>query len=188
MSVVVSYPSGQQDSDSYAFLTVSGTRLVFVTAASSDGDLGGLSGADATCQAAADGASLPGSYLAWLSDGVDAPASRSNQLGGPFALVDLITIVANDWADLTDGTLAHAIDQDQNGTLVSADFPWTNVDSDGTAVSTDPINGHCGAWTSNSGAPTPAGGIGRTTVTDSTWTNLTTTACDTSRPLFCFQE
>ena len=31
-------------------------------------------------------------------------------------------------------------------------------------------------------------GATRTAATDSTWTNLTTTNCDTSRPLFCFMQ
>ncbi len=46
-------------------------KTVFVTSAAFKGNLGGLTGADAKCQAEADGpASIvpSGTYLAWLSD------------------------------------------------------------------------------------------------------------------------
>src|SRR5207248_2675590 len=43
-------------------------KRVFVTSVMYDGNLGGLAGADAKCQARATAASLSGTYKAWLSD------------------------------------------------------------------------------------------------------------------------
>ena len=51
-------------------------KTVFVTSASSNGNIGGLAGADEKCQMEADGPDsiVPsGTYLAWLSDGTDSP-------------------------------------------------------------------------------------------------------------------
>ena len=77
-----------------------------------NGNLGGLAGADAICQARAEAAgslAAPGTYLAWLSDaggGVDPPVSPSTrfiQASVPYRLVNG-TIVAASWSDLVDGS------------------------------------------------------------------------------------
>lgn len=54
-------------------------KTVFVTSATFSGNLGGLTGADDKCQAAADGpASIvpPGTYIAWLSTSVKDAIDR----------------------------------------------------------------------------------------------------------------
>ncbi|MHA1529067.1 MAG: hypothetical protein ACTSVG_08600, partial [Alphaproteobacteria bacterium] len=66
-------------------------KTVFVTSASFNGTLGGLTGADAKCQAEADGpASIvpSGTYLAWLSDGTDSPNTRFTKTAHPYLLPD----------------------------------------------------------------------------------------------------
>ena len=79
-------------------------KNVFVTSQSHNGDFGGLTGADAFCQSLALTAGLSGTYKAWLSDTTGSPATRFAQASVPYRLVDGTTI-ANDWNDLTDGTI-----------------------------------------------------------------------------------
>jgi hypothetical protein len=60
-------------------------------------DLGGLSGADAICNARAAAASLPGTYRAYLSDSSVDAVDRLTRSSGQYKLVDG-TVVANDFA------------------------------------------------------------------------------------------
>ncbi len=85
----------------------------FLTSTTQDGDLGGLSGADATCQSLATSAGLPGTYRAWLSDDAQSPSTRFSRSSGPYQLLNGVTI-ANSWTDLTDGTLAASIALDEH--------------------------------------------------------------------------
>ncbi len=62
-------------------------KTVFVTSASFLSNMGGLAGADAKCQAEADGpASIvpTGTYLPWLSDGTDSPDTRFSKSAHPY--------------------------------------------------------------------------------------------------------
>ncbi|MCA9638983.1 MAG: DUF4215 domain-containing protein, partial [Myxococcales bacterium] len=79
-------------------------RRVFVTSTLYQGNLGGLAGADAKCQARAQAAGLPGTFLAWLSDNTNNPNTRFTKSMGPYVLVNG-TKIANNYTDLTDGTL-----------------------------------------------------------------------------------
>ncbi|MDZ4247347.1 MAG: DUF1554 domain-containing protein, partial [Dehalococcoidia bacterium] len=80
---------------------VAGKR-VFVTAATYNGNLGGLSGADAKCQASANAVNLGGTWKAWLSDSNTSAGSRLNHSDSPYRLLNGTTI-ANNWDDLVDG-------------------------------------------------------------------------------------
>lgn len=61
-------------------------------------------------------AGLPGEYKAWLADttAASAPDQTFFRAPGGYRLVDG-TVVADDWFDLTDGTLQHAISKDEFG-------------------------------------------------------------------------
>ena len=113
--------------------------LAFVTDETYTGNLGGLDGADTKCQNAASDAGLPGTYAAWLAgvDGVAGPppASRFSftNTNTPIRMPDG-TLLANSWADLTDGTLQNFFNVNQFGDRVDAfSKVWTNVKADGTA-------------------------------------------------------
>lgn len=88
-----------------------GAKRVFVTSKVYTGNLGGLAGADAKCQGLADAAKLGGTYKAWLADSKQRVSTRFSAAGltGPWTLVDG-TPVAADFAQLTKGTLFHALD------------------------------------------------------------------------------
>ena len=168
-------------------------KKVFVTSQTYTGNLGGLAGADAKCQNLADAAGLPGTFKAWLSDGTTSAASRFIQRPVPYALVG-DTIISYSWNDLTDGSLLHPINLDENGNLVE-EVVWTNTTTSGGIWS--PIN-HCINWTSVDFGE--FGGIGVSTATDERWTAYIYTfdgsytegwpCWDTDNPkrLYCFEQ
>ena len=119
------------------------SKCVFVTSTIHDGNLGGLGGADAICNARATEAGLPGagSYLAWLSAGGVSPSTRFTQAAVPYKRVDGTT-VAGDWADLVDGSLAAPIQVTEGGIEVGrGELVWT-----GTAASGVPEGNDCLGW------------------------------------------
>jgi cysteine-rich repeat protein len=168
-----------------------GFKVVFVTSQGHSANFGGLGGADATCQALADAASLPGTYVAWLSDATTSPASRFTQASAPYILRDG-TRVADNWADLIDGTLEHAIDlTEQLGAPpefvstcsgVAVPSVWTNTVHSG--ASQGPST-NCEGWTSTTGTTYS----GLADALDSTWSNACADLpCSAYANLYCFQQ
>lgn len=107
-------------------------KTVFITSQVFNGNLGGLAGADAKCQQLATAAGLGGTYKAWLSDSTTDARDRLTHATVPYRLVDGTT-VANDFTDLTDGSLDAPINRAENGTVVG-DRPWTGTDFAGEHV------------------------------------------------------
>ncbi len=171
-------------------------RHVFVTDTISNGNLQNLDGADATCQQEADAAGLGGTYLAWLSTTSTSPSERFQQSPDPYALPDG-THIANNWADLTDGSLDAPISLNAAGvapaspTCPNITRAWTNTDTDGTVFNT---GWTCGDWTQGSGV----GHIGDASATNGQWTANTGAACNVvtncgvgqqvGSRLYCFQQ
>lgn len=151
-------------------------KIVFVTSTIHTGSLGGLAGADNICQARAVAAGLAGTFRAWLSSGVTDASARLSESQFGYELVDG-TKIADDWADLLDGSLDNPIDLDENGLPVTAN-PWTGTYATGTKFP-DTCTGFTS--TSNSGA------TGSSTQTTSSWSLASATACSTSHPLYCFE-
>ncbi len=132
-------------------------KIVFVTSASFKSNLGGLTGADDKCQAEADGpASIvpSGTYLAWLSNGTDSPDTRFTKSSHPYLLPDG-TKIAEDYTDLTDGSILHAINVDATGApVLGLQRLWTGTNTDGTSVQQFVANARlnsCNAWTESTG-------------------------------------
>jgi hypothetical protein len=153
---------------------------VFVTSTTTLGGFGGVFGGDALCQARATAAALPGTYLAWLSDPGAAPAGRFTQSADPYVMVDGTTI-ATSWADLTDGTLAHAIDRTELNTPYTGAV-WTSTAPDGTFVGSVSCNG----WTALGANVT--GLNGSASASNGPWTQAGGTFCNNAFPLYCFQQ
>jgi hypothetical protein len=189
-------PAGEND------VVVVAPRTVFVASGPYiGGELGGLTGADATCQSLAEDAGLKGTYRAWLSDSASSPSTRFTKDGGPFMLVDG-TVVADDWAALTSGALMHAINRDEvggaplagNATCAGAAVTvvWTDTNTDGTRTS---LVETCGDW-QNVGINGAAWGVA--TRGDGAWTDacggyeplmlMGTPRCSMSGALYCFQQ
>ena len=88
---------------------------------------------------------------------------------------------------LTDGTLTNPIDRDALGAAVSG-TAWSNVDSDGTHVSTNPLIGACDGWTTDQFGGNTSGRVGIIGNTDSTWTEASNFTCSIRHHLYCFQQ
>jgi hypothetical protein len=164
-------------------------KRVFVTSALYKGDFGGLAGADARCQERAVAASLPGTYKAWLSTEAASPSNRFVKATIPYVLVDG-TVVASNYTDLTDGTLAAPINETETGAApATVSFcaydpirPWSSTLANGTFSAT---SGNCTDWTVTSGSA--HWGAGSSTASD--WSQACSGGtCSFDAPLFCFQQ
>ena len=168
-------------------------KKVFATSTTYTGNLGSISGAHAKCQARATAAGLAGAFKAWISGrttgfGDQHAADHLTHATVPYELVSG-TKVADDWADLTDGTLDHAIDRDEFGNPVTGNA-WTNTETNGMAHDytrdCGPGSSTADVWTSSSALE--SGRYGTVTASSSQWTMTTNTACSSSFRLYCFEQ
>ena len=154
-------------------------KRMFVSGATYNGNLGGLSGAAAKCQERAAVYGLGGTWDAWLSTDASSPLTRFvPSLAG---YVRQGIIVANSFDDLTDGTLDNGIYTTETSTSVSGSDVWTGTSPFGAATTAT-----CNNWTSNSSLDT--GEYGRSGLGTSAWTdNGDPGTCNTTRRLYCFE-
>jgi hypothetical protein len=170
------------------------SKRVFVTSQLYTTNIGGLDGGDAKCQALATAAGLPGTYRAWLSDTTGSPSTRFAQSTIPYKLVDG-TVIATNWGDLTDGTLAHVIDKDEKGAAppvsgaacASGVSVMTNTNANGTQFG---AANSCGNWL---GVGNQQIVWGRYSATNTEWAGYCTGYgfCGNDAykyPLYCFQQ
>ena len=173
-------------------------KNIFVSSQRHDGNFGGVTGADTFCQGLATSAGLSGTYLAWLSDTTTSPSVRFAQASVPYRLVDGTTI-ANDWADLVDGSIQNPINLDEYGNAAPSSMVFTFTMTDGTAgvfqSATSNCYGddcHCNNWTNSNGqgSPTPGSAVGQTTQTNDDWTDYSYyNGCgSTGQPIYCFEQ
>ena len=161
-------------------------KTVFVTNAKFHSNLGGLAGADAKCQAEADDlASIvpSGTYLAWLSDGTDSPDTRFTKSAHPYVLPDG-TKIAEDFTDLTDGSILHPIKIDPTGKPLGLQEFWTGTNPDGT---TTQLLVTCNGWTGDT-SPGSHGMAGSTIQKSTLWSAKYPGRCSSSYKLACFQQ
>ncbi len=127
--VNVTLANGKNTASTFEF---TGARNVFVSSAIYTGNLGGLADADALCTALTAAAGETDNYLAWLADSTESPSARFALGAGPYKLLGDGTTIANDWTDLTDGTLDNKINKTESGggIVLNRDV-WTNVDTSG---------------------------------------------------------
>lgn len=173
----------------------SGNCVVFLTKGTYGGDLGGLEGADAICQSSAKAAELPGTFKAWLSN---ANVSAGQRL--THSIVEYVDrrgrVIANDWADLTDGSLQRAITVDEEGydwdsdahhcgSWIYAASVWT-----GSTTGGDSAGPFCTDWTDAS--PGMFGRTGEYCDTSGEWTSPGGLSsghdCSASMSLYCVQQ
>ena len=164
-SVVVTRVNGQSDTAQYAFYG----RRVFLS-----NPTNGLIGYNyatrsAVCQTRAAELGISGVFFAWL--GSD-PATVFNQSGG-FTRPDG-TKIADDWADLTDGTLDAPI-------VETGDRVWTGVGPDGNATGFS-----CFGWQTSS--PVQPGLYGISYESSGAWTQSGNDSCNSFYPVYCFEQ
>lgn len=162
-------------------------NIMFVTSATFSANLGGLSGADAKCQAAATAGGLQGTYVAWLStNSVNAIDRLSGATG--WVRTDGIPF-ARTPADIANGAILSPPSLDESGNPVSAGttgYPFTDTDANGTLfANSDGTTSTCKDWTSTTptGVNFITGDISQTTFR---WTNSYFADCDHQGHLYCF--
>ena len=91
--------------------------------------------------------------------------------------------MADNWADLTDGTIDLTISVTENGVDIDdgAFDVWTNVNTAGARESTDL---HCSDWNSTAGF----GHLGLGEFTSSEWTDGSDGFCFSALHLYCFGQ
>ncbi|MFO0677028.1 MAG: DUF1554 domain-containing protein [Polyangiaceae bacterium] len=156
-------------------------RRAFTTSATYAGNLGGIFGADQKCQALATAANFRGTYKAWISDSVNAVAVRLTRSPLPYVMQNGVSI-ANDWADIIDGSLRATFQVDETGATVPSNIPWTGTLGNGTASAAN-----CSNWTSSANIGVQ-GGYGSSTVFTSGWTYTGDGFCNVVHRLYCLQQ
>jgi hypothetical protein len=159
---------------------------VFVTSTLQNGNLGGLAGADAICAARATAASLPGTYVAWLSSASTNAATRLGSAQG-FVRVDGKPF-ANTMTDITTNKIFNPLRLDESGVDVTINQSpsastvtvWTGTSKDGLAAAA-----RCNDWLS--AMDTVDGFTGRVSGGPASWTARSNGGCDSARHLYCFQ-
>jgi hypothetical protein len=164
---------------------VSCTRVVFVTSTKFLGNLGGVAGADAKCQALADlspNARIKGhTFLAWVSTSATSPSARFTHGTMPYVLGNGQLVAAN-WQDLTDGSLMNSgISLDEQGHSQS-DAAWTATSSSNALLS----GPSCADWTSS--APLDKGRYGNVSGNGNGWSGSGDDSCDFPDNLYCFEQ
>jgi hypothetical protein len=154
------------------------TYRVFVTNNTWTGNIGGLSGADAKCMLAANAARLNGTWMAWLSSNSTSASSRLYHYTTGVYRLDGIK-VANNWNDLTDGTLLAPINITERRQVVQSPKVWTGTNTTGAKYAP-----FCGNWASASGNGT----IGNAFRKDYRWTVEGKEACSGTKHLYCFEQ
>ena len=146
-----------------------------------NGGAGGRVGADSLCQTKmTDSYSTLGcsSVRAFLSvDDSDEIQDMPTNYSVPTSYVIKSpdgTQIADDWADLLDGSIDNSLDTAGLGSTL---YHWTGSSSDGSIRS-----GLCEGWTTGTGGT--RGDVGRKSSTDGTWLIYTFFECNTALPAF----
>jgi hypothetical protein len=169
-------------------------KLVFVTSTTYNGNLGGVAGADAKCQARATAAGLSGTWRAWISifnpNASPATSTTFTRFTGPYMLRNQ-TVVADSWTDLTDGTLDAPILVTELNTSAVEQIAWTGTNPNGTAsVNFQGLQQNCSGWTvsTNTGNYSDIGDFGSLGYATSSWTQNGNFACNQLHALVCLQQ
>jgi hypothetical protein len=153
--------------------------VAFVTSESFGGNLGGVAGGDAKCQAAA--AAVPAlagkTWKAWLSDATTNPSS-SFSTDGMF-VTTTGAVIADSWSDFRDTVLLAPMST-ETGTAIST-VVWTGTDANGVRTVD-----RCNEWTSADGAD--FGSQGDSSITSWYWSYASWATCDVRASLYCIEQ
>lgn len=162
-------------------------RRVFVTSGAfmKDGNLGGVTGANGKCAAAAGSQGLNAAgekWIAWLSgDGMDAIDRLT--WNGPYQLLDGRQVAA-DKAQLRSGNLTNPIELNEKKELADGTADQKRVWT-GTAANGNITTNTCANW---SNGFQDVGTYGRATSKDGAWTAEGNTSCVAVMRLYCFEQ
>jgi len=183
-------------------------HFLFVTAIAYNGNLGGLTGADAKCQTEADTADLERCYKAVMGDDSNTAASRLIDNGGALKNEGGIppvnageigplarTVIEADLTKFTTPTVTLDVvpNREIGGSASGVANVWTGLQGDGTS---DALN--CANWTN--GESGEQGGFGDNTATalmgngpeistlSGFWLDMGSVNCDQERVLYCVSQ
>lgn len=170
---------------------VPGVR-VFVSSTTTNGNIGGLVGADAFCQSAATAASLKGTYKAWLSDSTTSPYYRFSWSPVPYYQMNGVK-VADSFADIIDGTFNRIPYVLETGIVPPQSVPFTGTSFTGVAMDpATPLQSNCNGWTSNSATHYAWCGVSGEYAGEPAWTQSSNSgsprACNVVHRLYCFAQ
>jgi hypothetical protein len=152
---------------------------IFVTSTAHNGNLGGIAGADAMCQACAQNAGLQRTYRAIISAPGDNAVDRLVISGSIWLLTCAgFEKVADDATDLWDGSIDRSVAYDEFGVFVDANV-HTGCQSTGILGSS-----HCSSWTLTTGN----GVFGRSTLTVSAWISNSGSNCALAKHVYCISQ
>lgn len=164
-------------------------KLAFVSTTLFNGNLGGVTGANAKCQVLANEGGLPGRYVAWISTSTSemddgAPVFRQAVIPYWQPQFDAGNVqIASNYSSLVSGSIS-AFRVSELGVRLDllggyTDQTWTGTNSDGTVSSNT-----CSDWTSSSSGASGDYGEGD----QPSWSNAGTASCDNTYHLYCFQQ
>lgn len=151
---------------------------IFTTSSSYDGNLGGLTGADAKCQASV--GTLTGTYKAILSDGSNDAKDRLIFVPGVQIVNTLDQVLATDSTGLWDGLIDNPANYTDSTAPTMFDA-WTGTNSNGTKAT----GFMCNSWTSSSNGFSGLAGVPSDTSTNTYWIAIGGATCDLMRALMC---
>jgi hypothetical protein len=154
-------------------------QTMFVSSTSYNGNLGGLSGADAICQGLADAESLGGTWKAVISSEAVNVKDRIAVTGAVYNLGN--SLLALNSADMWDGSLGNAVLYDESGLNVGA---WGDVWAGSLNNGTKWTGWNCSSWSNgSSGASAYLGGSDQSS---SGWIQTNSgTNCANTKKLYC---
>ena len=160
---------------------VNACKLVFVSSTAVAANAGSAVAYDTVCQNFADARNLAGTWKAWMSDASGSPSSRFTHAGVPYRLLDG-SVIANNWNDLTDGSLGHAINVMDDGSAAGSLQVWTGTTSSGTVAPTT-----CSGWTN--ATMSFIADFGMSDRTDDGWSDFQLQYCNMpGMHVYCFEQ
>ena len=151
-------------------------KLVFATSTVHDGNLGGLAGADAICQKAADTANLGGKFKVYLSDSTTSAKAHIAAVG-PWYLPDATKVFP---ATSVTSFPSRDLDMDEFGEGGEKGLVWT-----GTALGGVSAPANCADWTS-----TGESGVSGLAASSDQWADDGSggSPCNLRGRLYCFEQ
>ena len=151
-----------------------GSKLLFVTGGTWTGNLGGLSGADAKCNAEAVARVYTGQYQALLGSAQGRPHTRSKQYSLDY-LSSADDVLRRGFLELFTSGPDYAIVEDRSTT-------WTGLNARGDLAGQD-----CAAWTSASFEQTGQAGYAEQRGPGE-WISGEAFSCNTHLRLYCIEQ
>lgn len=165
------------------------TKTIFVTAEPIPAKFGGVEAADQVCAQQATAAMLPGTYLAWLSDGAHSPFQRFSKSTVPYVLPDGSQVAA-DYEALRSDPIG-AIDvtaAGQQATGADDAKVWTGTGVDGRADTFNNASNYCTSWTRSVIEEFAVIGFLRERGKVEDWTRAKLVPCTGDGYLYCVQQ